>query len=129
MCVATIGLAAMMAVRVERRGASESADLTAARFLALSAIEKGFQTISDNSSYRDKYGANSVWFGGVLERGKFSLSVSDPDDGSIIASPNNSLVFTGTGEQGKATYSLQVTVTTSMGGYEIQNGTWQQVIP
>lgn len=130
MCVATIGLAAMLAVRVDRRVAGDCADMVAARFYARSAIEKAFQIVYDQPTFRATYGGADIWLSDVaIGAGTFTLTVTDPEDGDIESTPNNFLVFTGTGVKGDATYTIRATVEAASGGYQVQSGTWQQVVP
>lgn len=129
MCVATIGLAAILSVRVDRRRSGDSVDTIATRYYARAAIEMGFQIIHDDPSWRTTY-PNGVWLTNVpFADGDFSLTVTDPEDGNLATAPNNFLVMTGTGIKSGASYSLRATVETLRGGFQIQSGSWQRVVP
>ncbi len=115
MTVAVIGIAALMALRIEHRTVETSADFAQTRLYAQSAIEMGFFWIADDPDWRSNLPTT-----GVIGNGTFTLEASDPE-------PNNSFVLIGTGMQGEARYKLQVTVQPDNGGYEIDPLSWRQV--
>ncbi len=108
MVVMIIGLSALMAVRIERRGAEGSNDLAAARFYAQSAIEIGFAHINEDPNWRTTY-ANGVWKADQpIGTGTYTLQGIDPIDGDLSNNETDPLVLTGTGVSGQATHKMQV---------------------
>ncbi len=122
MTVAVIGLAALMALRIEHRTVETGGDFAQARIYAQSAIEMGFFWIADDPNWRQNRPTTGVW---VVDRpignGTFTLEAYDTE-------PNNSIILIGTGMQDEARYKLQVTVIPEKGGYEIAPGSWLQVV-
>ena len=125
MIVTIIGLSALMAVRIQRRGAEGSNDLAAARFYAQSAIEHGFAMINEKSDWRTDLGSGFWVTDQDIHGGTYSLEVTFIDDGDEILE-NDDLVLTGTGVHGPATHKTQVTLTAQGSGVALSPGSWQR---
>lgn len=129
MTVAVIGLAALLALRIEHRTVETGGDFAQTRLYAQSAIEMGFFWIADDPEWRNNRPTTGVWVVDLpIGNGTFTLEAYDPEDDNLQAEPNNSFVLIGTGMQGEARYKLQVTVIPEKGGYEIAPGSWRQVV-
>ncbi len=106
-----IGLSALLAVRIERRGAEGTADLSKARFHARSAIEMGLFQIGSDLDWRTNQTNGNWYVDKPISTGTFTLEGVDPNDGDLGNNDTDPLVFTGIGTRGDALYSLQVTLT------------------
>lgn len=109
-----IGLSALMAVRIERRGAEGTADLSRARFHARSAIEMGLYKIGSDPNWRTTQPDGNWYVDEPIGTGTFRLEGYDPNDGSLSNSDTDPLVFLGVGKQGEARFKLQVTLTAEL---------------
>jgi len=110
MVITVIGLSALMLARVERTSAEGTADLSAARFYAQSAIEMGQHKIRQDSNWRTTY-TSGVWEANrTIGSGKYTLEGIDPVDGNLSNSASDSLLLRGTGFEGLSRYKLQVTM-------------------
>ena len=128
MLVTVIGLSALMATRIERTYAEGLSDLVAARVHAHSAVEMGYFWINTDPDWRTTR-ASGIWLADQpIGTGTFTLSVTDPDDHDLSILPNDLIVLTGTGFEGNARFKLQVTYAVSNGGYEVIQGSWNQVV-
>jgi len=108
MLVSLIGLAAMLALRIENRAAGDLNDLADARNCAQAALEMGMFWIGRDPQWRANR-PNGVWATDVpLGRGKFTLEAYDPIDKDIAVGQNDPVVLTGTGTRGSARCKLQV---------------------
>ncbi len=143
--VMVIGLAALMAFRIEHRSAQGGNDFAQAMFYAQSAVEMGFLRIRDNSDWRTGH-ASGAWFTDEpIGTGMFILDVNhsgalqipeEPGDGETIDvggrilpfKAENVITLTGTGVQGEARAKAQVQILEAKGGYVIIPGTWKQVV-
>ena len=125
MIVTIIGLSALMAVRIQRRGAEGSNDLAAARFYAQSAIEHGFAMINQKADWRTDLGSG-FWIPAVnIHGGTYSLDATFSDDGD--GNPDNDyVVLTGTGVHGPARHKTQVTLTAQGSGVALSPESWQR---
>lgn len=111
MVITVIGLSALMLARVERASAKGTADLSAARFYAQSAIEMGQHKIRQDSNWRTTF-TSGVWESNrTIGTGKYTLEGIDPVDGNLSNSASDSLLLRGTGFEGQSRYKLQVTMT------------------
>jgi hypothetical protein len=129
MAVAVIGIAALLALRIEHRTVETGKDFAQSRLYAQSAIEMGFFWIADDPGWRQNRPTKGVWRGDrPIGNGTFTLEAYDPEDDNLNTEPNNSFILIGTGMQGEARYKLQVTVIPEQGGYEISPGSWRQVV-
>jgi len=120
MTVAVVGIAALTAIRVERRGAADRSHAIQARAHARSAVEIALQRIVECDDWRTKY-SNGTWEGPVtIGDGTYSIEGTDPLDGDLKDDHSDPLLVTGIGMQGrpqdeaqdeaqyKAQYKLQV---------------------
>ena len=99
MIVTIIGLSALMAVRIQRRGAEGSNDLGAARFYAQAAIEHGFAKINQDPDWRTNFGSGFWLTNQQIHGGTYSLDATFIDDGDGKPE-NDDVVLTGTGVHG-----------------------------
>ncbi len=128
MIMITIGVSALASVRIERATVNDTTDLSIARLHARSAIELGFLLIRSDTNWRANR-TNGPWFTNQpIDTGTMSLSVTDPDDGDLVATPNNFVDLTGTGFSGPAKYQLRVTLRVIRTGFEIVAGSWRHVV-
>ena len=105
--VALIGLAALMALRIENRAAGDLNDLADARNCAQAAIEMGMFWVNQDPQWRTTR-PNGVWAAAVpIGRGKFTLEARDPIDNNIAVGANDPVILTGTGVKGRARCKLQ----------------------
>ncbi len=129
MTVAVIGIAALMALRIEHRTVETGRDFAQTRLYAQSAIEMGFFWIADDPNWRQNRPTKGVWVvDQPIGNGTFTLEAYDPEDDNLKTAPNNSIILIGSGMRGEARYKLQVTVVPEKGGYEIAPGSWLQVV-
>ncbi len=125
MIVTIIGLSALMAVRIQRRGAEGSNGLAAARFYAQSAIEHGFAMINQNPDWRTDLTSGFWITEQVLHGGTHSLEATFIDDGDAKLE-NDDLVLTGTGVHGPASHRTQVFLNAQSGEAALSPGSWQR---
>lgn len=110
MLMTTAGLAALTAVRVERRTAEQGNQLAEARLYARAAINMGRAWMRDDPDWRTNLG-NGVWQNQLtFASGSLKLEASDPTDSDVTDSDYDPLVLLGTGAVGDAQYRLQVTL-------------------
>ncbi|MEK6797347.1 MAG: hypothetical protein AABZ12_00110 [Planctomycetota bacterium] len=110
MIVSTIGLTALLALRVERRTQEDDGDLLSARLNAKAAIEVGMQRIVADANWRTTY-PSGVWEASRrIGSGSYTLSGTDPDDGSLADMETDPVVLTATATSGRASHTLQVTL-------------------
>lgn len=109
MLVAVIGISALLAVRVQQRGAKADADAVVARNCAHSAIELGLFVIGSRANWRNTYGSG-VWIAAQpLGRGTLRLeAVVTPD--LDVDLRNDPVVLLGIGQCGTAKQKVQVTI-------------------
>ena len=108
---AVIGISALMALRIERRGAESANDMAEARLYAQSAIELAMQRLAVDPNWRTSR-ANGAWeTDRVLGAGTYSTTLVDAEDGDLDDSPGDAVVLTGIGRKGQARHMLQVTLT------------------
>jgi len=111
MVITVIGMSALMLARVERSSVVGTADLSAARFYAQSAIEMGQHKIRQDSNWRQTY-PSGVWEADrTIGSGKYTLEGIDPIDNDLGNSAAEPLLLRGTGFEGQSRYKLQVTMT------------------
>ena len=125
MVVMIIGLSALTAVRIERRGAEGSNDLAAARFYAQSAIEHGFAMINNDAGWRSNLGPGFWVTDQAIHEGNYSLEATYIDDGDGDPT-NDNVVLTGTGVKGQATHKMQVTLIAQGSDVTLSPGTWKR---
>ena len=106
--VAVMGVAALIAVRVERTAAAADEDFVAARLNARSAAEVAALAIASTQTWRTTY-PNGAWVTGMpLGEGTYSVSVVDPGDADLADSASDSAIVVAVGEVGPAQYRLAV---------------------
>lgn len=127
MIVTIIGLSALMAVRVQRRGAEGSNDLGAARFYAQSAIEHGFTMINQDPDWRTNLGSGFWFTNQDIHTGTYSLEATIVDDGDGKPE-NDDVVLTGTGVHGPASHRTQVLLKAPSGEPALSPGSWQRSV-
>jgi len=110
MVITVIGMSALMLARVERSSAEGTADLSAARFYAQSAIEMGQHKIRQASNWRQTYTSGTWESNRTIGSGTYTLEGIDPVDGNLSNSASDSLLLRGTGFEGQSRYKLQVTM-------------------
>ncbi len=110
MVITVIGMSALMLARVERTSAEGTADLSAARFYAQSAIEMGQHKIHQDSNWRTTYTSGAWESNRTIGSGTYTLEGIDPVDGNLSNSASDSLLLRGTGFEGQSRYKLQVTM-------------------
>ena len=125
MAVMIIGLSALLAVRIQRRGAEGSNHLAAARFFAQSAIEYGFAVFNQDADWRANLGSGFWVTDLAIYGGTFSLEVAFIDDGDGKQG-NDDVVLTGTGVHGPASHRTQVMLTAQSGEVALSPGSWQR---
>lgn len=107
--VSVVGLSALSVVRIQRRAAEETADLTQARLNAQAAIELGMLAMQQPSwrSHRP----NGQWVANQkLGDGSLGLSVTDAADGDLADDPLEPAVITAVGACGPALFKMQATL-------------------
>lgn len=108
MIVAVIGLAAVMAVRVERRGAAWAGDFAEARLYAWSAVEVGQWMMHNDQTWRTTRPPGSWKLDQPMGRGKYTLNAVDPVDNDFANNVDDPVVFSSAAAVGKALYKLSV---------------------
>ncbi len=108
MIVAVIGLAAVMAVRVERRGAAWAGDFAEARLYAWSAVEVGQWMMHNDQTWRTTRAQGNWKLDQPIGRGKYTLNAVDPVDADFSDNVDDPVVFTAAAAVGKALYKLSV---------------------
>ncbi len=125
MIVTIIGLSALMAVRIQRRGAEGSNDLAAARFYAQSAIEHGFAKINQKPDWRTDLGSGFWFTNQQIHGGTYSLEAAFIDDGDGKPE-NDDVLLTATGVHGPSTHKTQVVLVAQSGEVALSPGSWQR---
>lgn len=110
MILTTIGLGALLAIRVQRRSIQMTQDMAEARLHAHSAVELGLLFVQNDPNWRSTW-THGTWISEQsLGDGAYSLNGVDPDDGDLADSEYDSLVLTGVGTCGVARHQTQVTL-------------------
>ena len=126
--VMVIGLAAVTFIRIERRYATTSTEFAQTRLYAQSAVELAYSIMRDDPNWRTNR-TSGIWLTGqTLGDGTFNLEVVDPVDNDYQTDPFNSVLITGTGMLGEATYKLEVTLAAQDGGWVVVDGSWRRVV-
>lgn len=128
MLVTVIGLSSLMLVRVQRRGAQTTNDMTSARFCAQSAIEYGLARINADPDWRTTLGSGTWAANQAIGGGYFDLEAAIVDDGDAQGASNDPLVLTGTGVSGQAKHRAEVTVVVSGDELILSAGSWKRVV-
>lgn len=110
MLVTLAGVTATLAVRVQQRGTQDLRGGIAARVAAQSALDLGLYVIETTPDWRNAY-ASDTWFDHLpLDQARYSLVVTDPDDGDLTDAPCDEVLLTGYGFCGNARQMLQVRI-------------------
>lgn len=103
---ATLGAAAILAVRSQRRQTDFSADILQANANALSGLEIVLFRIANNSTWRTQL-MNDTWSDAVtLRDGTYFFVGTDPDDGDLTDDDFDPVLITATGTCGTATQNV-----------------------
>ncbi len=134
MSVMIIGLAALTAIRIERRAVGGTSDFAKARLYARSAVEMAFFSMSDDPDWRTNR-PHGAWFTDLpIGEGTYTVEVVDPGDQDFTNDPLDLIVITGTGICGnpldelEARYKLEVSLRAENGGWVIVDGSWRRVV-
>ena len=103
-CLAVVGL---QAVRVQRRSNEALLQTANAGRLAQCGIEFAQQTIVENANWRTRF-VHGVPVSRSTTGGSFSVTLTDPDDGSIANQTTDPVVIKSTGVFGSSTQTLSV---------------------
>jgi len=114
--VGVIGIAGLMASRMQLRTGSSESDFAVARLCARAGLEIATYRMQNDPNWRTDLG-NGAWFSNAaLGWGNFSVSATDPITGDITVPSNHPVVLTCTGSKGSASYQIQVQVGVSRPG-------------
>ena len=102
--VVCVALASLQAVRVQRRMNDGAAQSSYAKKLAQSGIEFMQQQIQSDPNWRSTFSSGSVTRS--IAGGSFSVTLSDPRDGSINNSPTDPVLLVSTGTYGSSIQKL-----------------------
>lgn len=106
--VATLGLGALQAMRVQGHQFRESNQFAQARLYARAATEIAMLRVKYNPYWRTQFG-NGAWFTSqTIGSGTYSLSAVDPIDGDVTVGNNDPIILTATGTSGSASYTTSV---------------------
>lgn len=120
MILTVIGLASLLAIRVQRRSMQMTNDAAEARLCAQSAIELGLLYVQDEN-WRSTW-SNGTWLSNQpLGNGTFSLEGTDPRDNNISDSEEDPVILTGTGMKGTAVHKTQITLVPTVKPLEALN--------
>lgn len=108
MVVTLMGLAALTAVRLQLRGAVDTADVGQARLNALTAIEIGLLTLNGDPDWRSNFSSGNWITDQSNGDGAFSLDVIDPNDGDFRTYVCGPVEMIGIGDHGQAHYEYRV---------------------
>jgi len=122
--VALIGIASLMATRVQLRTVNMAKDKAQARELARAAVDRGLWEVEANPLLWRLTFASGSLSNVPLGDGTFTLGAVDPVDGNLVIG-SDPVVLTGVGETGGAKYMLQVTLDSSGA---VQPGSWKRVV-
>jgi len=120
MIVTVIGLASLLAIRVQRRSLTMANDAAEARLCAQSAIELGLLFVKDQT-WRSTW-SNGTWLSNQsLGGGRFSLEGIDPRDNDLADSQDDPVILTGLGMKGMAVHKTQITLVPAIKPLEALN--------
>lgn len=115
MVAATLAVGGMLAVRTQANSAALRSESSAARMLALSAVEIGRARIAADKDWRDNLSAGTWLDRMPMGNGTISLDVTSPA-GPLDRNPADPVVFTGTGRVGRAVQVVTATLSPSTNG-------------
>lgn len=105
--VAVIGVAAMLAVRLQQHVAEQTRDFASARACAQAGLEMGAYWMKHDANWRSDRG-NGTWASAMaVGDGQFTLVASDPVGGDVSSGSGDPVVLRSTGQVGEARYTLQ----------------------
>jgi len=109
MVITLLGLSAVWLTRLQSRSGRRALDYAEARLNARSAVEIALQIIDQDPDWRQR--TPSQWFTDLpIGSGTCSVTVTDPDDGDLADSPNDSVVVTGIGYKGSCRHKMRITL-------------------
>ena len=118
MIVTVIGLASLLAIRVQRRTMQMTNDAAEARLCAQAAVELGLLYVKDQN-WRSTW-TNGTWLSNQpLGSGSFSLEGIDPRDSHLADSLYDPVILTGSGTKGTAVHKTQITLVPAMKPLEV----------
>ncbi len=117
----TIGLGALIAVRVDRRTVQLTQDTINARMAAQSALAWGLTYIEQTPNWRSDQ-SNGTWLADQsLGQATWSLQVEDDSDSDLSNSDYHPVRMTGIGSKGQARHQAQLTLIADTGPLEALN--------
>ncbi len=108
--IATLGLAALTTVRVERSLRSDSVDSYRAQFNARAGAQMGLYQIANDSAWRTKMASNTWNSDLPLGQGTYGFYGVDPIDSNLTNSAYHPVRLTSTGKSGPAMHKVQCEV-------------------
>jgi hypothetical protein len=117
--ISTIGIAALAAVRVQRRASQDIGDLQQARLHARSAVELALLRMSADANWRTTYPNGTWWSNLALGSGSCTIEGYDPADNDLRNDPTQTLRLVATGFQGNARYRAQVLLAPKLDALDI----------
>ncbi len=123
--VMVIGLSGLAAARVQRRAAEGGRDVTNARLVAYSAVERAFALIAADANWRTAVAGVAIadqWVGDCATG--VTVTILDNANGDPTDDP---AYITGAAKCGTARHKMRVTVVPDRGGLIISPGSWTQV--
>ena len=106
--ITVIATSALMATRIERRGAEDVADLAKARYHARTGIEMGLFRIGTDANWRTNRTSGPWETNKPVGTGSYTLSGVDPSDGDLSDDVREPVRLLGTGSEGHAKFTLGV---------------------
>lgn len=129
MIITVIGLSSLLMAQIQRREIQVTADQSAARFYAVSAIDYALELIKlDPTGERIKFRDGTFPVNVPIGQGTMSFNVSDPVDGDPSNNTTDPLVIIGVGRMGDAVHFVSVRVNFVGGRAEFESGSWQRVV-
>ena len=108
--ITIVGLASVLAARIQLRSSRLTRDCCEARACAVSALELGIFYVTQDPNWRTTR-PNGTWvLDEPLGAGRFTLEGIDPGDGVLSDSKYEPLVLTGRGRKGLAEHQAEVTM-------------------
>ncbi len=125
MIITLIGLSALQISRIQLRISGTTSETSEAGVLAISGVDLGLYTITDDPAWRNTY-TNNVWATkGTLGGGTISFKIVDESDGSLDSGPAGPVRLYGRGIVDQTVQMCSVIVETSN---TIQTGSWRQEV-
>ena len=129
MIATVVGLSGLYAIRIQHRSSELTGDGEAARFYAISAVDRGLLIIEQNpvpTDWRNLLANNGGFpiLNDKIGRDLHSLQAVDPLDGDLN-NGDHAVLLTGIGYVGEAVFKLQVQLD---GSGKPVPGTWRRVV-